>query len=538
MRLTKIRWSELLDKVQRSAIPLVALLLIGLIYFLGIRSERTGFVSEVLDPGFKRITHPVLNAFRRKPPEVQQLRLELDSAGSDSLERTKGRVLELGWLDAADNVRLSVIATSDERSAPGVLSLHEGPVDRSLGKRWPFLVILPHTDSLLNVRAFDMVPVHDAVPINGKLLQLALQDLGLPVPDQALVDLSINDDELGLYLLEGRADSLWIDRHGLAHAAVLRFDDALRISAKRNIAEFVYPIDPELRSEWLSAPILTSQPSGGRQANEVMRRTKQAVEQLEEFRMGTRPASAVFDALSAAKLLALCDVLGAQATIQWWNLRFLPDSASGKSILFPQRLLAGTPISSILALREPAPWNPFPPPTDLAGRLLADPDVYALYIKWLNILSEPNWVRDLEQRNMAELDRWQRIIRGEFPSAELDRAAMAHCAAVAQRTLHPREPVLGYTQFSEGAQTWVAVSNVHDLPIAVLATIQGTDTMRLTRPLVIRPRQRDKPLSYARLQPTTPVNPDLPLMLLVTVVGLESPITVPAKVRSTFIADR
>ncbi|HMC96676.1 MAG TPA: hypothetical protein VKG92_03425, partial [Flavobacteriales bacterium] len=62
------RFLPLSSKVVGVVTSGIALLLIGLVYFLGIRSERTGFVREVLDPGLKRITQPVLNAFRGGPP--------------------------------------------------------------------------------------------------------------------------------------------------------------------------------------------------------------------------------------------------------------------------------------------------------------------------------------------------------------------------------------------------------------------------------------------------------------------------------------
>ena len=77
-----------LDRSRKMILPLLnlaALVLIGLIYALGVRSERTGFVRDVIDPGFRKLSDPVLNAFRGKPPPVAQLSLELDGAAWDSL---------------------------------------------------------------------------------------------------------------------------------------------------------------------------------------------------------------------------------------------------------------------------------------------------------------------------------------------------------------------------------------------------------------------------------------------------------------------
>lgn len=538
MRLPKIRWDALFETARRYVIPIVALLLIGLVYFLGIRSERTGFVTEVLDPGFKRITHPVLNAFRGRPPVVTQLAIELEDSDADSLVHAQDRILVNGWLDANENVRLPISLVIGERSLPGLIALHEGPVDRTLGKRWGFQVLLPPNDTLRGMRSFDLMPVRDAAPVYGRWLHAALHDLDLPVLGNALVELTVRGRDLGLYVMEGRADSLWIARQGLGNAAVLRFDDALQIHARRGVEDLPFPLDAPSRSEWMSAPILASQLAVRADAPNVARRTKRAVEDLEGFRSGRLMASSVFDAGSVAKLLAVCDVLGAQATTDWWNLRFMPDSTSGKVILFPQRLLAGSPITSILPLRGAAPWDPISPPTDLIGKLLADPVIYDLYITWLNILSEPAWRTQLGERHAAELEQWDRTVRGEYPSAEFDPRILEHSGAVAQRTLHPREPVLAYTQFDQGGPPWIAVSNVHDLPITVTATIIEQDTLRLARPLVIRPRDHGKPLTYTRLPLSKTVDSNSVVSLLTVVVGVEDPIVVTSRVRSTFIADK
>jgi hypothetical protein len=216
----------------------------------------------------------------------------------------------------------------------------------------------------------------------------------------------------------------------------------------------------------------------------------------------------------------------------------MPDSASGKVIMFPQRLLAGVPITSILPLRGAAPWSSISPPTDLIGKLLADPEIYSLYITWLDILSEPAWRTQLAQRHAGELDQWGRTVRGDYPSAEFDPRILEHCGSVAQRMLHPRDPVLAYTQFDQEGPAWIAVSNVHDLPIAVTATIIEQDTLRLARPLVIRPREHGKPLTYTRLPLSKKMDRNTEVSLLTVVVGVEHPIVVASRVRSTFIADK
>ncbi|MCB0784091.1 MAG: hypothetical protein KDC02_07695, partial [Flavobacteriales bacterium] len=88
-----------LQRLLRPFLPLVILAGLGLIYYLGVFSERTGFVREVLDPGLKRITLPVLNAFRGEDVPVDRLELLIPQPAMDSLAAIRDRALEAGVLD-------------------------------------------------------------------------------------------------------------------------------------------------------------------------------------------------------------------------------------------------------------------------------------------------------------------------------------------------------------------------------------------------------------------------------------------------------
>ena len=65
---------------------LVSLVLIGLVFYLGARSERSGFIRDVVDPGWRSLSNPVLNAFRGRPPAVARIDLHLAPAAWDSIE--------------------------------------------------------------------------------------------------------------------------------------------------------------------------------------------------------------------------------------------------------------------------------------------------------------------------------------------------------------------------------------------------------------------------------------------------------------------
>lgn len=493
------RWSILLRRLEHRATPIIALLLIGLVFFLGIRSERTGFVDEVLDPNLKRITHPVLNAFRGRPPAVTKVILQMGEADKDSLTAMQEHALINGWIDPQDNVRLSAEATIGEKKAIASVRLQAGPVDRDLVPRWPLVVGLEYADTSAGTQFFDLKPVYDAKPIHGALFRRALESLGIPVLSHDIIELRLNDRDLGLYTLEGKADSIQLAQWGRGNGPVLRFDDVLHKHAMRSTSELMFPIDAPVRAEWLSAPILASRTHRDRAGPDHLTTDRKAVEALERFRSGSAKASEIFDAESLGKFLALCDVMGAQETARWWNLRFLADTITGKFIVVPQRAIAGIPITGIIARHTDAPIT-FPSTANsLTGRFLEDRIIYTAYIEWLDKLSDIKWLDGSLERNAEELEQLARLVRSEFPEVVMDKAILEHCRSVVLLMLYPREPVLAYTRSIQQGQRTLAVANVHDLPMVLAGYISGNDTIPFGIPKVIQPREVDKPITYTRV---------------------------------------
>jgi len=532
------RWSTLLRRLENRATPIIALLLIGLVFFLGIRSERTGFVDDVLDPNLKRITHPVLNAFRGKPPAVTRLDLQLDKEMRDSLIALKDIALTNGWIDAQDNVWLPVQTSLGDRKAAGSMQLRSGPVDRTLVPRWPLVLRIVEADTGAGMQQFDLEPVHDAKPIYGALMRAALEDLGIPVLGWDLVELRSSGRDLGLYTMEGRADSIRLAQWGRGSGPVLRFDDVLHKHAMRSVSDLMFPIDPPVRAEWLSAPVLASRTHLDLSTLEPGIAYRRAVEALESFRAGNAKASAVFDPVALGKFLALCDVLGAQASARWWNLRFLADSTTGKLIVLPQRVISGTPIPSIIARQTDAPIT-FPSNAySLTGRFLGDQAIYTEYITWLDKLSEAQWLEDLLEGNKEEIAQLARIVRSEYPDAVLDLSVLEHCRSVVRLMLHPREPALAYTRSMRAKQRTLAVANVHDLPIVVVGFVNDTDTIPFGIPIVIPPREKDKPIAYARIDVEVPEHHGPSVTLVVSLLGSTERHYVTSRTTGMFVATK
>lgn len=525
----RLNWSWLRAKGPRLAerlIPLVALMLLGLLYYLGIYSERTGFVEQVLDPNLKRVTNPVLNAFRGKPPAVPLLDIRLEDDAMDSLRNMRDRALEAGWVEADMAHPLPIKLYLSEGYKVATLALREGHADPLSKEDWPFHMRLVPGDTVLGMETFDLRPVQNAEPLYAWLFQQAVGEDGAPAFPIALSDLKLNGKDLGLYALEGRVDSTMLKHWGRGIGPVMRFDDGMRNQAELAMSARRYPSDPSPQSEWLSAPILASHMNTVLSDPAHAERFRGAMAALEGFRSGTLPASEVFDAKGFAHLLALSDLLGASDAMNWWNLRFLADSASGKLIPLPQRGLSGEAIRNLQALRSGHSMRQGIPSTDFIDRILMDPAVYQAYVAYLDTVSRPGWLEGLLERKAPGLASMERILVAELPGSKFELEIAEHCRTVIQQNLRPRDLVLAYP-YSAGDR--VSVANVHALPVEVVALVTERDTVALGRPLVLWPRDRDRPIVYTTLPPLPPGKSGRPTAVVARLVGLEETRSVPIR---------
>ncbi|HRF80071.1 MAG TPA: hypothetical protein PL070_08290 [Flavobacteriales bacterium] len=137
-----MKWNtaRLKERMRSTLLAAVALVLIGLVFYLGTRSERSGFVREVIDPGFRSLSDPVLNAFRGKPPAVAQIRIILEQADFDSLELRSERAYRDQRVLGAFNSSTTVQIEHGDSVVSATIMLREGLLNKGRQRIWPLHV--------------------------------------------------------------------------------------------------------------------------------------------------------------------------------------------------------------------------------------------------------------------------------------------------------------------------------------------------------------------------------------------------------------
>ncbi|MBX2973315.1 MAG: hypothetical protein KF797_09440 [Flavobacteriales bacterium] len=516
------------ERIRSFLLGAAALVLIGLVFYLGARTERSGFVQEVLDPGFRKLSDPVLNAFRGRPPAVAKLKLLLAPEAFDSLEARSEQAYRDRHVTAGGSKSFAARLIADDRELAVVVSLREGAAQGTRERFWPLYVRALPGDTIQGMQSFDVFPIGDEAPLWSMVLHGLLADMGQVSPGAGLAEVEINGTGAGLCALFGRIDATMLAHWPRGSGPVLRFDEDLLLNAKAELDERSFGGNTPVQGDWLAAPMLLQGAGGERLAA----RARKAVQRMEGFRSGTLKASQVFAPEALARTIALCDLLGTTSAMDWWNLRFLVDSVSGELVPVPLHTTLHAPIERITAEHDEVSRRTG---REVVDRALNDPVIRDLYMACLDTFSTEGWWDVARERTRPRWEAVRRAVNAELPRVDLDMAVVAHDRNVIRQALYPHDMALAYVSDTLANTDGVVIANVHALPIEVVGVVLSSgDTTLLPTALRLEPRLRDRPLRYTFL----PLNvPGSPREVLVRIAPTLKPRAVRIRTWSSFGAN-
>ncbi|MEO8069246.1 MAG: hypothetical protein ABI599_16225 [Flavobacteriales bacterium] len=512
--------------------PIIVFILIGGVFYLGIHSERTGFVREVLDPGLKQFVLPVLNAFRGSGPEAPQLDLLIGQESMDSLAAIRERALKAGVLSEGKDTWFPALLVFGGDSMNAKIRLKGGLIDHLRTNKWSLRVQLAAGDTLMGMTVFSLQHPNTRNFSNEWIFHRAVAYAGLPALHYHFLDVRINTKSRGLYALEQHFDDALLARlapQGFV-GPVMKFDDELRITTLAEMAQRTFDSEAPLQGDWLSAPITTFQAEKVMADSAKAARFNFAFARLTRFRNGDLMTSEVFDADALAKLFALSDLFGAQHCNDWRNLRFVFDARTALLTPVAFDANAGEPITAIRALREQPPIRfDSKQLSSFYGRLFSDRAFYEAYVAHLDTFSADGWLETFLGSVVGDLAVQEALINNEFPNAAHDPAVFMHCRTVIRQTLRPTNIISASVLGQEGPMLRLGVANMHALPVEVVG-IGARDTEPVPcGPILLPPRGREEPLIEEVVEVPFVMGSVGRPMLHIKLVGLPHVVLVPVK---------
>jgi hypothetical protein len=465
--------------LQRSA-PVLALLLLLLVYFMGIRTERSGFVEQVLDPGLKRITRPVLNAFRGGVPQVDQAELILSDSAWNQLEARLAQRNDAPADSSLDTLALAGMLRWNNDTFH--VAVRPAMVRSGMPVNTAALIVEGLSEPLpAGTLSYHVEPAPPGQVLYPWLFARALQRAALPHFPVQLAELSAQGEDKGLYLWRSSQPVLSNSGSGVVWGGydASLWERAHHAGTTEDMDQAHLP-----QGSWAVAPLrIQGTPVDG----VPPRAWTQGLRALQAPRSS---GTSAMEPHRTGALLALSELFGAQAELRWQQLHFTLQPASNKLLPISPGRAAGSRITTLL------PLLPMDQQNEWVTRMLADTSVRAAYHGWLERITFGGWSDSLWSELQPAANELKNYLRTDPGLTSFDSTAFAHNQRTIQRILAPPDPAVAFLR-PGGAS--VRVASLHPLPLELLALVTSTDTVPL-RPLQAMPGHApESPLAYVDL---------------------------------------
>lgn len=439
-------------------------------------------------------------------------------------ERRQAALQSGGVGDEGDKLAVGTLRFHKQRLA-AVVRLYEGPIDRLQENRWSFYIEVQDDSALFDMRAFSAQPIDLDSFLSEWWFAHSMREAGLLSDRCALVRLSVNGDDWGLYLLREALAEEWLASQGRDGGVIVGLDERSFWERQAQLGEG-WVAGQTLLVDPLSSP--PEQPAfAPMDETQVVQLGESldddggadaALERLRAFLGGRVDISQAFDTALLGRYVAHANLWGARYGLigprAWY---YDPSTGLLEPIAHDAQPLAPAYAS----------WM------DLAQ--YEDPAVMEAYAREVARISQPGYVAALRAAYEAELGQG---IRGEDALWEV----VAERQALLADALHPPETVRAYQAHSESRSSLeIEVGNLVPYPVVLQQLVVGDRVLEIEPGWVV-----DSPkLVHAKaagavvlrgLQATVPrylvlrvsgLAPDAPPVQVVTqLVGMEEQVAV------------
>ena len=197
-----------------------------------------------------------------------------------------------------------------------------------------------------------------------------------------------------------------------------------------------------------------------------------AVARIDRFRSGAAPASAVFDADRIARHLANNDLIGGHRSLDWSDVKFYYNPATGLVEPVSYESFSGFPTTELVG--EHRMTGAFNVKDDLHTQWLKDTLLFALYIHHLERFSRKEYLDSTFAALAPAMDSASAILYAEFPWKELDKSLYYRNQEVIRKALNrAAEQSMTVEQRAEGPVLVVRSSGAFPVRVEAVMTSGG-----------------------------------------------------------------
>ncbi len=369
---------------------------------------------------------------------IDQLKLEIKKKDLLTLNFSAQKAVEQYSIKFIDNPYYRARILFNGKYIPVRIRLKGSTANEHLKeKKKSFRIKVIGENNILGMTEFSLMDPQRRNYLYEWIIRTIFLDEGIIAKKYDFIQLSINEENLGLYVIDEKASKLAIERNLNREGVIVRFnDDAFWFD------KIAYKILGNNQSDtwqdyYYSAPVEPINQKQIESKPELLEQFIIARKLLEDFRSNKILANQVFDIDKMAKFYAVTSLVGGQHGALIFNMDFYFN-----------------PITSLL---EPIPDDSYSETNFFLGRannydykywhddfskqLFKDEKFFVSYIKEIERLSDKNYFKFFKEKYSNEIDNLESIFKFFYPGfPDIDQLVSGELNALVQSIKKAHDP--------------------------------------------------------------------------------------------------
>ncbi|MHA2429089.1 MAG: CotH kinase family protein, partial [Candidatus Hermodarchaeia archaeon] len=472
---------------------LFLLLLYTLVIFaFGAAVYSTGIHTKIQDNAHLIPRIPI-NFVRGLFAKPEHLTIDIKHEDFMKLAYQREIALAKGHLVVGEDDYVPATIRYDDESVEARIRLKGDFLDHLNTDKWSFRIKVRGDNALFGMKQFSIQHPKTRNYVYEWIYHQALKREDVVALRYQFIDVTLNGKDLGVYALEEHFEKRLIEHNQLREGPIVRFNENLML-AERFQQKYPFPgTKVNGNSTYFAADIDTFQTGEMLSDPSSYAQHTQAIYLLESFRRGDLETSDVFDIQKLARFFAINDLMGAQHSTNWQNLRFYynPITSRLEPVGFDGD--SGHPIKAISKDIGPE-----------AGimhieAIFSDRLFFEEYVRALERISEPSYLDTLLAELSDELEQNLEVLYSEFLHFDSSMQVLYRNQRYIRTVLNPIKGLHAYYHQSSKDQIELELGNIQSMPVEVLSvSYQDSVLVQPVRKTILpeTPALESEPVDY------------------------------------------
>ena len=343
-------------------------------------------------------------------------------------------------------------------------------------KQWSFKVKIKNdSNPIYGIKRFALQPPKTTSYMYEWLFMKALEKEQLFSLGAKLIDLKINENDVGSYMLIGQISDDLILKNKKKISPIIGFDSELWIKEQIQSQELHSKgvVKKENGTEDVYYRVKIN-PIQFKKTNENLNDLKQAINILESFRQGKLKTSEAFNTDHLAKIMAIRALLGSYQ-FDWLDTKFYYNKDT--NLLEPISKEIHVDLNHNYKVHYPTWWiDSYVDRPDYEKKrdffihdLFKDKEFYEKYLIQLNKYTNNNFIKNLIKENKKEFNKYLKILKMNYPTKKVFAHEHLEITRLRiQNYLNPVQNINAYFKEFKNGNLSISISNLQRLPIKII----------------------------------------------------------------------